>query len=123
MTSSYTAHLGTVQRLKSKGRSGRKILAWLFQNSIRQIDLINLLRRVNQAHELKGVILRNDNGSQFIAHSVRNFLKGSEIRQEFTHVATPEENSYIEAFHSILEHDVIERNEFESYYESDGRSR
>lgn len=91
--------------------------------SIRQIDLINLFRRVNRSHELKGVILRNDNGSQFIAHSVRNFLKSSEIKQEFTHVATPEENSYIEDFHSILEHDVIERNEFASYYESDGRSR
>lgn len=96
----------------------RKILAWLFQSSIRQIDLINLLRRVNLRHELKGVILRNDNGSQFIAHSVRNFLKSSEVKQEFTHVATPEENAYIEAFHSILEHDVIERNEFDSYYEA-----
>jgi transposase InsO family protein len=96
----------------------RKILDWLFQGSIRQMDLINLLRRVNQSHELKGVILRNDNGSQFIAHSVRNFLKSSEVKQEFTHVATPEENSYIEAFHSILEHDVIERNEFASYYEA-----
>lgn len=96
----------------------RKILDWLFQSSIRQIDLINLFRRINRNHELKGVILRNDNGSQFIAHSVRNFLKSSEIKQEFTHVATPEENSYIEAFHSILEHDVIERNEFASYYEA-----
>lgn len=96
----------------------RKILDWLFQSNIRQIDLINLFRRINRSHELKGVILRNDNGSQFIAHSVRNFLKSSEIKQEFTHVATPEENSYIEAFHSILEHDVIERNEFASYYEA-----
>ena len=101
----------------------RKVLAWLFQGSIRQLDLINLLRRVNLSHELKGVILRNDNGSQFIAHSVRNFLKSSEVKQEFTHVSTPEENSYIEAFPSILEHDVIERNVFDSYYESDGRSR
>ena len=96
----------------------RKILDWVFQGSIRQMDLINLLRRVNQSNEPKGVILRNDNGSQFIAHSVRNFLKNSEVKQEFTHVATPEENSYIEAFHSILEHDVISRNEFASYYES-----
>mgnify|MGYP002652476929 CR=1 FL=1 len=96
----------------------RKILAWVFQKSIRQIDLIDLLRQVNRNHDLKGVILRNDNGSQFIAHSVRNFLRSCEVKQEFTHVATPEENSYIEAFHSILEHDVIERNEFDSYYEA-----
>ncbi|RRA98147.1 integrase core domain-containing protein [Larkinella rosea] len=96
----------------------RKILDWIFQPSIRQMDLINLLRRVNRDHELKGVVLRNDNGSQFIAHRVRNFLRGSEVKQEFTHVATPEENAYIEAFHSILEREVIERNEFASYYEA-----
>ncbi|MDB5243447.1 MAG: Integrase catalytic region [Spirosoma sp.] len=73
-----------------------KSLAWLFQSRIRQIDLINLLRSLNLNHSLKGVVLRNDNGSQFIAHSVRKFLKHSEVKQEFTHVATPEENSYID---------------------------
>lgn len=102
----------------SDRRSGRKIVDWLFQASIRQKDLIELLRRVSQTHELKGVVLRNDNGSQFIAHKVRDFLKGSEVKQEFTHVATPEENSYIEAFHSILEREVIERNEFASYFDA-----
>jgi putative transposase len=96
----------------------RKILDWLFQSSIRQVDLINLLRRMNYTHQLKGVVLRNDNGSQFIAHRVRNFLKNSEVKQEFTHIATPEENAYIEAFHSILEREVIQRNEFDSYYEA-----
>lgn len=96
----------------------RKILDWVFQSSIRQADLLNLLRRINQTHGLKGVVLRNDNGSQFIAHRVRNFLKSSQVKQEFTHIATPEENSYIEAFHSILEKDVIQRNEFDGYYEA-----
>ncbi|KAA6438756.1 IS3 family transposase [Dyadobacter flavalbus] len=96
----------------------RKIIDWIFQSSIRQLDLINLLRRVNHSYQLQGVILRNDNGSQFISHKVRNFLKNSEVKQEFTHVATPEENSYIEAFHSILESEVIERSEFASYYET-----
>lgn len=96
----------------------RKILDWIFQPNIRQMDLINLLRRVNKTHELKGIILRNDNGSQFIAHRVRQFLKTSEVKQEFTHVATPEENAYIEAFHSILDHVVIQRYEFDSYYEA-----
>ncbi|CAG5006748.1 hypothetical protein DYBT9275_03888 [Dyadobacter sp. CECT 9275] len=90
----------------------------MFQGSIRQLDLINLLRRVNLFYQLQGIILRNDNGSQFIAHKVRNFLKNSDVKQQFTHVATPEENSYIEAFHSILEREEIERNQFASYYEA-----
>ena len=48
----------------------RKILDWLFQSSVLQIDLINLFRRLNRSHELKGVILRNDNGSQRSAAAV-----------------------------------------------------
>lgn len=96
----------------------RKILDWIFQPNIRQMDLINLVRQVNREHELKGIIIRNDNGSQFIANRVRQFLKTSEVKQEFTHVATPEENSYIEAFHSILDQIVVQRYEFDSYYEA-----
>ena len=35
-------------------------------------------------------------------------------------MATPEENSYIEAFHSIVETEVIQRFDLQSYY--DGKS-
>lgn len=96
----------------------RRILDHIFQGSIRKIDVIKLIARMNLVHGLKGVTLRNDNGSQFIAGKVRHYLRTLEANQEFTHIATPEENSYIEAFHSILEREVIQRFEFESYYEA-----
>jgi putative transposase len=48
-------------------------------------------------------MLRTDNGSQFIAHGLRNFCKNNGITQEFTHVATPEENSYVESLFSQVE--------------------
>ena len=53
--------------------------------------------------KVSSVSVRSDNGSQFIAHSVREFFTEAGITQEFTHVATPEENAHIESFHSILE--------------------
>lgn len=53
--------------------------------------------------EVGKVRVRNDNGSQFIAKSVQAFFADQGIAQEFTHVATPEENAHIESFHSILE--------------------
>jgi transposase InsO family protein len=34
------------------------------------------------------------------------------------HIATPEENSYIEAFHSIVQREVIERYEFTGFYDA-----
>lgn len=96
----------------------RKILVWIFQKSIRKIDVINLFRWLHQCYNLKGVIIRNDNGSQFLANQVREFLTQLEAQQEFTHVATPEENSYIEAFHSIVQRELIERFEFGSFYDA-----
>ena len=96
----------------------RRILDWIFQSSIRKIDVIKMINRIDLCHGLKGVTVRNDNGSQFIANKVRHYLRNLEARQEFTHIATPEENSYIEAFHSILEREVIKRFDFESFYEA-----
>ncbi len=96
----------------------RKILIHLFQKSIRKTEVIRLFRILHLRFNLKGVIIRNDNGSQFIANKVREVLIELEAQQEFTHVATPEENAYIEAFHSILDRELIQRFEFSSYYDA-----
>lgn len=96
----------------------RKAIAQILQRSIRKIDVINIFRSINQQYGIKGVTVRNDNGSQFIANDVKQFLASSEAKQEFTHIATPQENSYIEAFHSIVQTEVVERFEFAGYYEA-----
>lgn len=96
----------------------RMAVEQILQSSIKKIDVINLFRRINQRHGIKGVTVRNDNGSQFIANDVKQFLASSEARQEFTHIATPQENSYIEAFHSIVQTEVVDRFEFLGYYEA-----
>jgi putative transposase len=96
----------------------RKIIEQIFQGSIRKIDVINVFRRINRQYGIKGVTVRNDNGSQFIANDVKQFLRSAEANQEFTHVATPEENSYIESFHSIIQREVVDRFEFSSYYDA-----
>lgn len=96
----------------------RKAIGQLLQRSIRKIDVINLFRRISSNYCIKGVIVRNDNGSQFIANDVRQYLKSVEARQEFTHIATPQENSYIEAFHSIIDREIIQRFVFTDFYDA-----
>jgi putative transposase len=94
----------------------RRVIGWLFQPSLRHKDVIGLMRYLDLRYGLKGVIIRNDNGSQFIAQKLRQALQDMEARQEFTHVATPEENAYIEAFHSIQQRELMDRFQFQSYY-------
>jgi hypothetical protein len=52
----------------------RKILHWIFQKSVRKMDVINMFRWLHTVYNLNGVIIRNDNGSQFLANQVRSFL-------------------------------------------------
>jgi transposase InsO family protein len=93
----------------------RKVLGYRVSKSMRKEAVIGLMDEVILKTALpKEVTIRTDNGSQFIAHKLRDYLKGVEIVQEFTHVSSPRENGYIESFHSILEEEVIERFEFES---------
>jgi transposase InsO family protein len=96
----------------------RKVIDQIFQRSIRKTHVINMFRRINSIYGIKGVIIRNDNGSQFIANDVKQYLKSVEARQQFTHIATPEENSYIEAFHSIIDREVIQRYVFTDFYDA-----
>lgn len=96
----------------------RKLLYSLFQRSIRKADVVRAFMFIQRTYGLKGVKIRNDNGSQFVSHLVKQFLRDQQAEQEFTHVATPEENSYIEAYHSILERELLTRYEFDSYYDA-----
>jgi putative transposase len=94
----------------------RKVLIYLLRNHIKKGDVILMLSLMLLEYKAEGMSLRNDNGSQFIAQAVRAYLKEKGIYQEFSHVATPEDNAYIEAFHSNLQREVIDRYEFDSIY-------
>ena len=93
----------------------RKLLGYVVWWRMRKEQVIYLLHQVLQQNSCTTQItIRNDNGSQFIAHAVRDYLREVEVNQEFIHVATPQENSFIEAYHSILERQVLRNHEFTS---------
>jgi putative transposase len=94
----------------------RKVLMHMLRWRIKKGDVIVLLSLLLMEYKINGMTIRNDNGGQFIAGVVRQYLKDKGVSQEFTHVATPEENAYIEALHSNVQREVIERFEFESLY-------
>lgn len=97
----------------------RKIMGYVFKPSIKQHDVIWLLNGVIGINQTKSITIRNDNGSQFIATSVRKYLEEIKVNQEFSHIATPKDNSYIEAFHSILERELTSRYQFDSSFHAE----
>ena len=85
---------------------------------MRKEHVIWLLHQILQKHQTKSLTIRNDNGSPFIAHAVREYLKEKQVVQEFIHVATPEENSFIEAYHSVLQRELLDPRQFEDIEEA-----
>ncbi len=85
---------------------------------MRKENVIWLLHQILQQYQVKGMTLRNDNGSQFIAHTVRNYLQEKEVVQEFIHVSTPQENSFIEAYHSVIDRELLQPRQFATIEEA-----
>ena len=96
----------------------RRILKDFFSFNIKQDKVIDLLSELfKDFHYPENVVIRSDNGSQFIAKRVREYLGLIGVSQEFTHIATPEENAHIEAYHGILKKEVFNRFEYQYFGE------
>ena len=89
-----------------------KALVHLLRMSIKKDNVLLLLSLMLLEYKAEKMSWRNDNGSQFIAHAVRKFLREKNILQEFPRVATPEDNAFVEALHSDLQQQVIDRFKF-----------
>lgn len=93
----------------------RAVLVQMLRYSIRKHDVASLLTVLAASYKLpKTVVVRNDNGSQFIAQLVREHLQQLHITQEFIRPATPQQNGHIEAWHSIVQRAICQHFEFES---------
>jgi len=64
------------------------------------------------------LIVRSDNGPQYISHLFENTCEELGIEHERIPVKCPNKNAHIEAYHRILEDDCFSVNEFESYSEA-----
>lgn len=97
----------------------RIVLGWILQYSIQKHDVIQLLARIFTRWKLpESITVRTDNGSQFEAQLVRDYLKEMQVTQEFCHPATPEQNGHIESYHSIIERSICRRYEFNDLKEA-----
>ena len=94
----------------------RYVLGWSLRTSMKYQDVILCLHTALSGHQSDKIMLRTDNGSQFISHGLDRYCKTSGITHEFTHVATPEENSYVESLFSCVEKEVVLTHEFDSLY-------
>ena len=63
----------------------------------------------------EGLVLRTDNGPQYISKEFRSAMKLLGIKLEYIQKHTPEDNGDIESFHNSIKTDYIWPNEFRNF--------
>src|SRR4030095_5672187 len=84
--------------------------------SIRAVDVIEVVQAAMEAHG-KPAHIRSDNGPEFIAYAIGDWLKGTEIGTMYLAPGSPWENAYIESFHDKLRDECLNRELFGSLRE------
>lgn len=74
-------------------------------------------------HELgpeEKLIIRTDNGPQFCSHHFGDFIlkQNGKVEHERIPPKTPNMNAYIESFHSVLERECYQQNEFLTFQQA-----
>jgi len=95
----------------------RECLAVHVDWSIRAVDVITV---VEAAMARYGVpeYLRSDNGPEFIAYAIQDWLREKQVKTIYITPGAPWENAYIESFHDKLRDECLNREIFGSLWEA-----
>jgi putative transposase len=95
----------------------RESHAILVDRSITAQDVVDLLRYLFSVHG-EPEFIRSDNGPEFIATAVREWLEQSGVRTLYIEPGSPWENAYSESFNSRFRDELLNRELFESVTEA-----
>ncbi|HFL3828673.1 TPA: IS3 family transposase [Clostridioides difficile] len=100
----------------------RNIVEYHMGLSCTSEDIIIILKRALMKRVLYNkdatLVIRSDNGPQFISHKFEDACKELNLEHERIPFKTPNKNAHIESFHRLLEDECLSRYEFESYAEA-----
>ena len=123
-------HVWSYDFIYDRTRDGRplKILSIIDEYS-RECLMLKVSRRLKSADVIDGLNevfvargipehIRSDNGSEFIAESVRNWLGILDVKPLYIEPGSPWENGYVESFHGKLRDELLGREQFDSFWEA-----
>jgi putative transposase len=85
--------------------------------SIRAVDAIAVLEAAIQRYGTPQY-LRSDNGPEFIAQAIQDWLKNQSVKSAYIQPGAPWEQAYIESFHDKLRDECLNREVFYSLLEA-----
>jgi putative transposase len=95
----------------------RECLGILVATSIRAEDVIALLQTVLKKRPAP-TFLRSDNGSEFTAQAVQDWLSQNNVGPAFIPPGKPWKNGFVESFHDKFRDECLQREWFQSLLEA-----
>jgi putative transposase len=95
----------------------REILAMRVAWSIRAVDVLASLAEAMARYGAPGHI-RSDNGPEFIAYAIQDWLEENQIKAIYIKPGSPWENGHIESFHDKFRDELLNREIFGSLLEA-----
>lgn len=95
----------------------RECLALEVERCIEAVDVVEVLRKIVAVRGAPENI-RSDNGGEFIARAVRNYLQASGAQTLYIEPGAPWENAYSETFNSRFGDEMLKREVFETLAEA-----
>ena len=95
----------------------RECLAVHVDWSIRAVDVITVVEAAMARYGVP-THLRSDNGPEFIAYAIQDWLKSKNVKTIYITPGSPWENAYIESFHDKLRDECLNREVFGSLWEA-----
>lgn len=116
-TMDQTADGGRLKMLPVLDEYTRECHTIEVERSITAEDVIQTLKYLFQVHG-EPEYLRSDNGPEFIAEAVKEWLAEAGVKTAFIEPGSPWENAYIESFNGRLEDELLARELFGSLAEA-----
>lgn len=127
----YVGHVWGIDFIHDETEDGRRLryLSVLDEYSRFNIELtprrhftsvmvVDTLRRLFARHGAPDHI-RCDNGGEFIADAIKEFLKEEKIKALYIDPGSPWQNGYVERFHGTLRTELLDRELFASLLEAE----
>jgi transposase InsO family protein len=115
--SSRTNDGGSLRILNVVDEYTRVALGSRVARSIGAGDVIAELERLFKRHG-KPELLRSDNGREFIAESLGEWLAAQGVRTAFIEKGSPQQNAFVERFNGTMRNEVLNGEEFNSVLEA-----
>ena len=107
----------TIKILNVVDEFTRQVVACHVDRSIGANRIVEVLVEAFRVHGVPGMI-RSDNGREFIAQTVLEFLEGRGVTPAFIEKGRPQQNGFVERFNGVMRDELLNREVFHTLLEA-----